>query len=100
MNAAIESLAVTLTVEQLGELVREEMRAELARSPMTPAKEVLDLIETAALLNRHPKKVMALVREKNLPAHYISEREPRFKRAEILDWLNTLPSSPALPKAI
>jgi hypothetical protein len=37
---------------------------------------------------------MELVHAKHLPAHYISEREPRFKRAELLGWLDTLPSLP------
>lgn len=88
------TLAVTLTVEELGELVRGQLRAELERVKLGSAKEVLTLIEAAEFLDRHPKKVMELVRAKRLPAHYISEREPRFKRTELLGWLDTLPGQP------
>jgi hypothetical protein len=35
-----------------------------------------------------------LVKKRNLPVHFISEREPRFKRAEVMAWLDTLPSEP------
>ena len=91
-------LAVTLTVEELTDLVRGAVRKELAAVALYDAKEVLDLAETAKLLGRHPKVVAALVREKGLPAHYISEREPRFKRAEVLAWLDTLPSRGAASK--
>ena len=85
-------LAVTLTVDELSELVRLAVRAELAMGVVAPVKEVMMLTEVAELLGRHPKVVASLVREKGLPAHYISEREPRFKRAEVLVWLDTLPS--------
>ena len=88
------TLAVTLTIEQLSELVREQLRAELERVKLSGIKEVLTLSEAAEFLDRHPKKVMELVRAKHLPAHYISEREPRFKRTELLGWLDTLPSLP------
>jgi hypothetical protein len=96
MSAAREALAVTLTVEQLSELVREQLRVELERMPHGNVKEVFNLTEAAAFLDRHPKKVMELVRDKLLPAHFISEREPRFKRTELLAWLDTLPGLPAL----
>lgn len=88
------TLAVTLTVEELGEVVATRVRHELSLVKLAAAKEVLDLTETAELLGRHPKVVASLVREKGLPAHYISEREPRFKRSEVLAWLDTLPSKP------
>lgn len=88
------TLAVTLTVEELSQLVREQVRGELAQVQLSAAKEVLTLVEAAELLGRHPKKLMELVRDKKLPAHYISDREPRFKRAELLAWLDTLPSQP------
>jgi len=88
------TLAVTLTIEELSELVRDQLRAELERVKLGSAKEVLTLSEAAEFLDRHPKKVMELVRAKRLPAHYISEREPRFKRSELLGWLDTLPGQP------
>lgn len=86
------TLAVTLTIEELGAVVAAQVRKELSVVTLSAAKEVLTLAETAKLLDRHPKVIAVLVREKGLPAHYISEREPRFKRAEVLAWLDTLPS--------
>jgi excisionase family DNA binding protein len=88
----MSDLAVTLTVEQLAELVRKAVRDEVARLPQSGAREVLTLPEAAELLGRHPKVVMQLVRTGSLPAHFISEREPRFKRTELLAWLDTLPN--------
>jgi len=86
-------LAVTLTVDELADLVRTQVRFELAQGAIESAREVLMLKEVAELLGRHPKVVMAqLVAKKGLPVHFISEREPRFKRAEVLAWLDTLPS--------
>ena len=88
------TLALNLTVEELAELMREQLRTELERMKLGGTKEVLTLSEAAEFLDRHPKKIMELVRAKRLPAHYISEREPRFKRAELLVWLDTLPRLP------
>jgi excisionase family DNA binding protein len=90
----VSELAVTLTTEQLRELIRDAVRVELARQPDQSAREVLTLKEAAEFLDRHPKVVMQMVRAGTLPAHFISEREPRFKRAELLDWLDTLPRQP------
>jgi hypothetical protein len=90
----LSDLAVTLTVEQLGALVAERVRAELARMPLVVPPEVMTLEETAALLKRHPKIVTRLTREAGLPVRYISAREPRFKRSEVLAWLDSLPREP------
>lgn len=87
------TLAVTLTIEEFSAVVAAQVRKELALVALSAAKEVLTLAETAELLERHPKVVMnSLVKEKALPVHFISEREPRFKRAEVLAWLDTLPT--------
>ena len=88
----VSRLSVTLTVDELADLVRTQVRLELAQCAIESAREVLMLKEVAELLGRHPKVVATLVRDKGLPAHYISDREPRFKRAEVLAWLDTLPS--------
>lgn len=90
----MSDLAVTLTVEQLREIVRASVREELAKSSPAAAKEVLTLQEAAEFLGRHPRKISELIESEGLPAHYISEREPRFKRVELLDWLGQLPAQP------
>ncbi|MGC4088432.1 MAG: helix-turn-helix domain-containing protein [Polyangiaceae bacterium] len=56
-------------------------------------QEVFTLTQAADFLQRHPKIVMQLVREAKLPVHFISSREPRFKRSELLAWLGTLPAT-------
>lgn len=84
-------LAVTLTVDQLRALIREAV----AESSAPPSREVLTLAECAELLHRHPKVVMQCVRERGLPAHFISEREPRFIRCEVLEWLRDLKLPPS-----
>ena len=51
--------------------------------------------EKIAMLKRNEKIVMGvLVKKRGLPVHYISEREPRFKRSEVLTWLDSLPTQP------
>lgn len=90
----MSELAVTLTVEQLAELVKKSVREELAKSAPGVAKEVLTLQEAAEFLGRHPRKISELIEQEGLPAHYISEREPRFKRVELLEWLGKRPNQP------
>jgi hypothetical protein len=89
----VSDLAVTLTIAQLRELVTNAAKDAVAQVQAHPVREVMTLQQCAEFLERHPKVVMQLVREKDLPAHFISEREPRFKRAEVLAWLDTLPST-------
>jgi hypothetical protein len=88
----VSDLAVTLTVDQLRELVRAEVRSELAKLPMSGAKEVLELNEVAELLGRHPRTIKQLIDERGLPVRYISAREPRFLRSKVLTWLESLPA--------
>lgn len=95
----MSELAVTLTVEQLGQLVAERVREELARAPLTPQPEVMTLAECAAFLRRHPKIVTKLTRDEALPVHYISDREPRFRRSEVLAWLDSRPNKPSATEA-
>jgi adenylate kinase len=89
----MSELAVTLTVDQLRDLMRSAAREAVAQVQFNPAREVMTLAQCAEFLDRHPKVITQLVREKGLPAHFISEREPRFKRSEVLTWLDTLPTS-------
>lgn len=91
------SAVVVVTPEQLTELVRAAVREEVSKLPVAHAKEVMTVQEVAELLNRHPKVVTGeLVKHRGLPVHYISAHEPRFKRAEVLAWLDGLPKAPKL----
>jgi hypothetical protein len=88
----VNNLAVTLTVDELRALVLNATREAVAHVQAHPAREVMTLTQCAEFLERHPKVVTQLVREKGLPAHYISEREPRFMRAEVIAWLMAQPT--------
>lgn len=85
----MNALAVTLTVEQLGELVEQSVQRVLAASPPNPLPEVLDLKACAELLQLNPKTVTKLALHAGLPVHYLSEREPRFRRSEVLAWVSS-----------
>lgn len=87
-------LLVTLTVDELREVVSELTRAELAKLPAAGPKEVMTLKELEEFLDRSERSIKKLI-EHGLPAHYISDREPRFVRAKVLAWLETLPTKPA-----
>jgi hypothetical protein len=89
-----KDLSVTLTIGELQELVRDAVRAEVAKLPLAGTSEVLRLREAAQLVGRTPKNLMQLVRAGRVPARFISEREPRFMRSELLGWLASLPSQP------
>lgn len=92
MSGTADSMLVTLTVGQLRELVAEAIRLEVLKAIAKPMPEVLTLKQCAELLDRTTKTVMKLVQEDGLPAHYISEREPRFRLSEVLAWLSARPS--------
>jgi hypothetical protein len=86
------SLVVIETAE-LARLVRESVREEvavLAKGATVP--EIMDLNEAAKFVRRSRQVLMLLVKQGSVPAHFISDREPRFKRVELLAWLDTLPS--------
>lgn len=94
MSAApqLPQLIVTLTTDQLSDLVEVAAARAVEKLAANQQQEVLDLEQCAALLKRHPKVVMMLIKKKRLPCHFISKRDPRFKRTEVLAWLDTLPS--------
>lgn len=89
-----DTLAVTLTVGQLRQLVQDAVGAALAQLPAAGACEVLNLADVCELLGRSDRSIKRLI-EQGLPVRYISPREPRFRRSEVLAWLNTLPTKPA-----
>jgi hypothetical protein len=91
----MSDLLVTLTTSQLAELVEASTSRAIEKLVAAQNHEVLDLEECAALLKRNEKVVMGvLVKKRKLPVHFISGREPRFKRTEIMAWLDTLPTEP------
>jgi excisionase family DNA binding protein len=68
--------------------VRASVRAELASAPAAPLPEVLTLQQCAELLDLSTKTVTRLERAEELPAHYLSPTERRFRRSEVLAWLS------------
>ena len=85
---------IVATPEQLSDLVSSAVRKAIAELPASGTKEVLTLEEAAEFLGRHPKVLSKMVQRDNLPAHYISEREPRFLRSELIKWLTERDSQP------
>lgn len=88
-----EKMIVTLTATELAEIVSKAVANQLATLPQSV--EVLRLEQAAEFLGRSPKTVMKLVETEGLPARYISDREPRFLRSALIEWLNNRPSKPA-----
>lgn len=86
----MSALAVTLTVEQLEQLVRGAVRAELGDIG-SEAKEILTREEAAELLAVHPTILVKYVRTRGLPAQHLG-REWRFSRRDVLDWLRKQPT--------
>jgi predicted DNA-binding transcriptional regulator AlpA len=89
----VSNLAVTLTVEELRALIVDAAKEAAALVQSSPDREVMTLSQCAEFLGRHTKVVTQLVREQELPAHYISEREPRFLRSEVIAWLHRQPKT-------
>lgn len=87
---------VVLEASELERLLESTVTKAIARLAPSEPKEVLTLEEAARFIGRSPKSMTSIILERGLPAHYISDREPRFKRAELLAWLDTLPKRPAL----
>lgn len=91
--SAAPQLLVTLTTDDLAKLLEQCTARALEKIMASQQQEVIDLAECSALLKRTPQTVMdVLVKRKALPCHFISAREPRFKRSEVLAWLDTLPT--------
>lgn len=82
------TLAVTLTVDELRALVREEVQR--VRGPAiasAPAPEVMTRRQVAELLQVHEQVVGRYVRERGLPGSKIADGEWRFLRSEVLAWV-------------
>lgn len=81
--------AYTLTIEELRELVRSEIRSAVANvnGAVADADEVLTRDGAARLLKCDPHKVAKLVKTDGLPGHRLGT-EWRFRRGEVLAWLS------------
>jgi excisionase family DNA binding protein len=86
MNTARPTLAVTLTVDELEDLVRRVVRQELAAHVAAPAAEVLTREEAAELLRLHPHVLAKWVRTRGVPGQKVGSHW-RFRRGELLAWL-------------
>jgi predicted DNA-binding transcriptional regulator AlpA len=80
-------MLVSLTTDQLAELLEQASARALAAVVSKQQAEVLDLRDCAALLKCTTKTVAKYVQTRALPCHYISSTEPRFRRSEVLAWL-------------
>lgn len=76
-----EVLAVTLSVEQLRELMRAAVREELENH--SGPKEILVISEAAEFLQMHPKVLSKKAAAGEIPAHKFGP-EWRFLRSELL----------------
>jgi excisionase family DNA binding protein len=83
-----------MTRSELETVVLRAVELGVAKAVASADAEVMTLKEVAAYLKRHPKVVMKLVRSDGLPAHFISDREPRFRRTEVLAWVSARPPAP------
>jgi len=86
----VSELAVTLTVEQLRELMRdaaeEGARAAMASAPARQDDDpLLTREEAAKLLRICPHSVATFVRTKGLPGTKVVGKW-RFRRSELLAW--------------
>jgi len=89
-----DQLVVTCTVAQFEQLVQQASAKAVAQLHEQSQRQVMALAEVATMLDRHPKSVMKLVKDQGLPCHYISAREPRFIKSEVLQWVQALASTP------
>ncbi len=88
-QVTMDELLVTMTRQQLRELLEQVMRQVAAK----PEPEVLDLQATAKFFGVHPRTVMGkFVKERGCPCHHIGPQNPRFRRSEILEWLTAQPT--------
>ena len=84
-----EVLAVTLTVEQLADLVRKAVREELSTvKRASEASEILTRTQAAELLSVNAHQIPKLIKQ-GLPAHRFgpTKKQWRFRRSEVLEWI-------------
>lgn len=81
------TLAVTLTVDELRALVRDEVRAAIP-TPVPESAEILTREQVATLLQVNAHHIPLLIKKHGLPAHRLGNQW-RFRREEVLGWLST-----------
>lgn len=89
---------VMLTVDELHALVREAVRAELGAVAQAEEREVLTREQAAELLQVHPTVLVRYVKRDGLPALKVGP-EWRFRRSELLAWLEARAVRPGAPLA-
>jgi len=78
---------IVTTPEELRELIREAVRAELAESGATDLpSEWVDTATAAEILGRHPKTVARMAKLGQLPAKRLGNQW-RYKRVDCLAYL-------------
>lgn len=80
-----QKMIVTLTIEELRELVRDAVRAELAAEPPEPAA-MLSLTEAAAIARLHRRTLRKHAERGSLRASQIG-RAWRVRRADLEEFL-------------
>lgn len=82
-------LAVTLTVDELRSLVRDEVRRELGiLKASDESADVLTREQAAKLLHVEAHTVTRWVKARGLPGHRLAGGEWRFRRSALLRWLD------------
>jgi excisionase family DNA binding protein len=80
-------LALTaLTADEIETILRRVVREELATSRPGEA-EVLRTKEAARLLGVHPATLLKMSKAGQIPTHFVAS-ERRFRRSELLEWLD------------
>lgn len=98
MTAA--SKVVVVDVEVLRSIVREELvRAMQARTPANEAPEYLTSADVAELLGVHARTIAKMVARDGLPAHRFGSKLLRFKRSEVVAWLEAQAERPGAHEA-
>jgi excisionase family DNA binding protein len=88
----VSNLAVSLTVEELRALVREEVATvvDAKLGQKTEASDVLTRKDAAKLLGVNAHSIPRLIKH-GLPSHPFGKRGWRFLRSELVQWMTTQP---------
>jgi excisionase family DNA binding protein len=90
-SARKDDMLVTLTVEQLRSLIREEVRGELGNTNASSTYMTVD--QVAELLQVNARTVRNWVRSEGLPAMRVGA-EYRFRRENVVTWLEDRATKP------
>jgi excisionase family DNA binding protein len=85
----VSALAVTLTVDELHDLIRKAIRAEV--SSQREEQEVLDRAKCAKLLDVTERTVVKWAEEDGMPGKKLPGGHWRFRRSLVLAWLSENP---------